>query len=79
MAWTVWLPPEMQVHGKFLEVLPQVTSHTFPRAFRPFRQPRGGRTAYRLCPVISDSGLDIKIRPSGLMTKSPSNPMEPPT
>ena len=27
IAWVVWLPPETQVHGRFLAELPQVISH----------------------------------------------------
>ena len=27
MACAVWLPAEMQVHGRFLPVLPKTTSH----------------------------------------------------
>ena len=34
MAWIVWLPPLLQVHGRFFAVSPQVTStfsHGTPR------------------------------------------------
>ena len=27
IAWIVWLPPEMHVHGRFLAVFPHVMSH----------------------------------------------------
>jgi hypothetical protein len=26
IAWVVWLPPETQVHGRFIDVLPHVTT-----------------------------------------------------
>src|ERR1700676_5154957 len=75
MACVVWLPPETQVHGRFLLVLPHSTSH--------FSQGTPRTSATTRCTSLMDSVPRlpipdwIAIRPSGLITNKPSYPTEP--
>src|SRR5882724_2183289 len=75
MACVVWLPPETQVHGRFLLVLPHSTSH--------FSHGTPRTSATTRCTSLIDSVPRlpipdwIAIRPSGLITNSPSYPTEP--
>src|SRR4029079_19361443 len=71
----VWLPPETQLHGRFLDVSPHVMStlsQGTPIISADTRWQSDHASVPRLpMPVWMD------IRPSGLMTKSPSKPTEP--
>src|SRR5438067_8265024 len=75
IACVVWLPPDTQLHGRFLDVSPQVTStfsHGMPIISADTRWQSDHDSVPRLpTPVWMD------IRPSGLTTKSPSKPTEP--
>ena len=75
IAWIVWLPPEMHVHGRCLAVLPHVMSH--------FSHGTSRISATTRCTSITEwvprlpTPDWIASRPSGLMTNSPSKPTEP--
>src|SRR5436190_5813006 len=75
IAWVVWLPPCPQVFGTFFDVLPHVTSH--------FSQGTPSTSATTRCTSKTDSVPRLPMpdwiirRPSGLMTRSPSNPIDP--
>src|ERR1700730_5012969 len=73
----VWLPPEGQLHGRFLAVLPQVISH--------FSHGMPSISAVTRWVSLTDAVPRLPIPdwmyilPSGLITHSPSKPTEPPT
>src|SRR6202043_4073179 len=75
MACVVWLPPETQVHGRFFDVFPHVTSHFSQGTPRP--------SATTRCTSLMDSVPKlpmpdgIAMRPSGLTRNSPSYPVDP--
>src|SRR5258708_15818962 len=75
MACVVWLPPDTQVHGRFLLVLPHSTSH--------FSHGTPRTSATTRCTSLMDSVPRLPVpdwmamRPSGLITKNPSYPTEP--
>src|ERR1700680_2940925 len=77
MACVVWLPPDGQVHGRFFPVCPQVISH--------FSQGMPRISAVTRWQSLTDSVPRLPMPdwmytlPSGLITKRPSNPIEPPT
>jgi hypothetical protein len=72
----VWLPPELQLHGRFFDVSPQVRvtfSHGMPTISAATRWQSEKDSVPRLpMPVWT------YILPSGLITNSPSKPMDPP-
>ncbi len=76
IACAVWLPAETQVHGRFFDVLPKTTSH--------FSQGTPSISAAWRCTSNAECVPRLPMpdwnwmRPSGLMRKSPSKPMEPP-
>jgi hypothetical protein len=76
-ACVVWLPPETQDQGRFLLVLPHVSSH--------FSHGMPTISAATRCVSLIDSVPRLPmpdwmyIRPSGLITKRPSKPTEPAT
>ena len=75
IACVVWLPPWLQVEGRYLAVLPQTTStfsHGMPTISAATRCTSNTDSVPRL--PMPDW---ICIVPSGLMTNSPSNPTEP--
>src|SRR5579862_1982353 len=77
IACVVWLPPETQVQGRFLDVLPQVTSHF---SHGTFRISATTRCTSRRDSVPKFPTPDwMAMRPSGLITNRPSNPIDPPT
>ena len=72
----VWLPPELQLHGRFFDVSPQTSStfsHGMPTISAATRWQSENDSVPRLpMPVWT------RIPPSGLMMKRPSKPTEPP-
>src|SRR4029453_5909244 len=77
MAWVVWLPPETQDHGRFLLVSPQVTSH-FSHGIPIISAATRLVSLYDSVPRLP-TPVWMYILPSGLMTKSPSKPVDPAT
>src|ERR1700733_14084066 len=77
MACVVWLPPDAQLQGRFLVVLPQVRS--------TFSQGMPTISAATRCASLKFSvprlpmPVWMYILPSGRITKSPSYPLEPAT
>ena len=58
IAWIVWLPPETQLHGRFFDVSPQVSSTFLPRHAHHL----GGHAlaiGERFSAEIADAGLDV--------------------
>ncbi len=75
IACVVWLPAEMQVHGRFLAVLPHTTSHC--------SHGTPSISAATRCTSMTECVPRLPMpdwnctRPSGLMMNRPSNPIEP--
>ena len=78
IAWVVWLPPDTQLHGRFLPVLPQVTSHFSHGMPDHLGRRRDGTSLIDSVPRLPMPDW-MYIRPSGLMTNRPSKPVDPAT
>src|SRR5207245_11068417 len=75
IACVVWLPPDTQLHGRFLDVSPQVML-TFSQGTPSISADTRWQSDHDSVPRLP-MPVWMYIRPSGLMTKSPSKPTEP--
>src|SRR5439155_383771 len=75
VACVVWLPPDTQLHGRFLEVSPQAIS-TFSQGTPSISAATRWQSDHDSVPRLP-TPVWMYMRPSGLTTKSPSKPTEP--
>src|SRR5262245_14354649 len=75
MACVVWLPPDEQVHGRFLLVFPHTTSHCSHGT--PINSAATRCTSLIACVPRLPMPDCICTRPSGLMMSNPSKPTDP--
>ena len=76
IACAVWLPAEMQVHGRFFAVLPKTTSH-FSHGWPSISAAWRCTSNTECVPWLPMPDWNV-MRPSGLMMNRPSKPIEPP-